>query len=202
MLARAGVLADIVDVGGGFPSIYPGMTPPRLTEYVAAIEAGFAEISAPESAELWCEPGRALCAEASSLLARVELRKDRALYLNDGSFGSLYDAAHVGWRFPARLVRPDGESGMALAPFSFFGPTCDAADHMPGPFWLPDDVVEGDHVEIGMLGAYGVALGTRFNGFGEVETVETRDAPMASLYGLAPALLPDPSSEIRKGAVR
>ncbi len=203
MLARAGVLADIVDVGGGFPSIYPGMTPPPMADYLAAIEAGFAEMAIPETAELWCEPGRALCAEASSLLARVELRKDHTLYLNDGAFGSLYDAAHVGWRFPAKRLRAGGEEGASpLAPFAFFGPTCDAADHMPGPFWLPDDVAEGDYIEIGMLGAYGVALRTRFNGFGEVETVATGDAPMATMYGLAAAALPDPRSQSPESAAR
>ena len=56
---------------------------------------------------------------------------------------------------------------------------------MPGPFWLPEDVREGDYVEIGMLGAYGVAMNTRFNGFGDAETVTVEDAPMASMYGLA-----------------
>ena len=56
---------------------------------------------------------------------------------------------------------------------------------MPGPFWLPADVGEGDYVEIGMLGAYGVAMNTRFNGYGDTETVEVQDAPMGSMFGLA-----------------
>ena len=46
-----------------------------------------------ETTELWSEPGRALVAEASSLLTRVDLRKGDALYLNDGSYGTLFDAA-------------------------------------------------------------------------------------------------------------
>jgi ornithine decarboxylase len=66
---------------------------------------------------------------------------------------------------------------------------------MPGPFWLPDDVREGDHVEIGMLGAYGVAMATRFNGFGEMGTVEVNDAPMASMFGLAPRSIRTPGGE-------
>jgi ornithine decarboxylase len=72
-----------------------------------------------------------------------------------------------------------------LKPFRFYGPTCDSLDHMPGPFWLPEDVREGDYVEIGMLGAYGIAMNTRFNGFGDAETVAVEDAPMASMFGLA-----------------
>ncbi|MBA3811879.1 MAG: type III PLP-dependent enzyme [Caulobacteraceae bacterium] len=189
-LVRAGVFADVVDVGGGFPSVYPGMTPPDLSEYVAAIDRGFGEMMVHEATRLWCEPGRALSAEGASLLTRVELRKKDALFLNDGAYGSLFDAAHAKWPFPARLVRGEGEGAEELAPFRFFGPTCDSADHMPGPFWLPEDVREGDYVEIGMLGAYGVALASRFNGFGEVETAKVGDPPMASMFGLAPRCLP------------
>jgi ornithine decarboxylase len=194
-LVRAAVFADVVDVGGGFPSAYPGMIPPDLSEYMAAIERGFAEMMVHETTELWCEPGRALVAESSSLLTRVELRKGDALYLNDGAYGSLFDAAHAKWPFPVKLVRADGASDAPLRPFQFFGPTCDSIDVMPGPFWLPEDVRPGDHIEIGMLGAYGVAMTTRFNGFGDVETVGVEDAPMASMYGLAPRSVATPRSE-------
>jgi ornithine decarboxylase len=188
-IVRAGVMVDIVDVGGGFPSVYPGMMPPDMADYIDSIDRGFAEMSVHEDTELWCEPGRALVAEASSILTKVELRKGDALYLNDGSYGSLFDAAHAKWPFPVKLFRSEGgeptEVEGALRPFRFYGPTCDSLDHMPGPFWLPDDVCEGDYVEIGMLGAYGIAMNTRFNGYGDAETVVVQDAPMASMFGLA-----------------
>jgi ornithine decarboxylase len=188
-LVRAGVFADVVDVGGGFPSVYPGMSPPDLQLYMDAIHEGFEEMMVHETTELWCEPGRALVAESSSILTKVELRKGDALYLNEGSYGSLFDATHSKWPFPVKLVR-DGEASKIAKPFGFYGPTCDSIDYMPGPFWLPDDVGEGDYVEIGMLGAYGVAMNTRFNGFGDTETVVVDDAPMASMYGLTPETLP------------
>jgi ornithine decarboxylase len=194
-LVRAGVFADVVDVGGGFPSVYPGMIPPALSDYVDAIDRGFAEMMVHETTELWCEPGRALTAECSSLLTRVELRKGDALYLNDGSYGALFDAAHTKWPFPVKLVRDGPPSEAALKPFRFYGPTCDSLDHMPGPFWLPEDVCEGDHVEIGMLGAYGVAMTTRFNGYGDIDAAIVEDAPMASTYGLAPRSIPTPRLE-------
>ena len=188
-LVRAGVFADVVDVGGGFPSVYPGMVPPALADYVDSIHRGFEDMKVHETTELWCEPGRALVAESSSVLAKVELKKGDALYLNDGSYGSLFDATHAKWPFPVKLVRPesinDGEAASELKPFRFYGPTCDSLDHMPGPFWLPEDVQEGDYIEIGMLGAYGVCMNTRFNGFGDTETAIVGDAPMASMYGLA-----------------
>ncbi|WP_297696102.1 type III PLP-dependent enzyme [Phenylobacterium sp.] len=188
-IVRAGVMVDVVDVGGGFPSVYPGMTPPQMADYADSIHRGFAEMMVGEETELWCEPGRALVAEASSILTKVELKKGDALYLNDGSYGSLFDAAHTKWPFPVKLYRAeDGEAQEVegpLKPFRFYGPTCDSLDHMPGPFWLPEDVREGDYVEIGMLGAYGVAMNSRFNGFGEAQTVVVEDAPMASMFGLA-----------------
>ena len=205
-LVRAGVFADVVDVGGGFPSVYPGMIPAPLEDYAAAIHRGFAEMMVHESTELWCEPGRALVAESTSLLTRVELRKGDALYLNDGAYGSLFDAAHARWPFPCKLVRAEGESDAPPMGYQFFGPTCDSLDFMPGPFTLPADVREGDHVEIGMLGAYGVAMATRFNGFGDVETVEVGDAPMASMFGLAPrsipSVRPDAATVIRLSRAR
>ncbi|WP_293828313.1 type III PLP-dependent enzyme [uncultured Brevundimonas sp.] len=193
-ISRAGVIVDIVDVGGGFPSVYPGMVPPDMGEYADAIHRGFNEMPVSETTELWCEPGRALVAESSSILARVDLRKGDALYLNDGSYGSLFDATHSRWPFPTKLVRPEsvngGESAGELKAFQFYGPTCDSIDHMPGPFWLPADVREGDFIEIGMLGAYGVAMSTGFNGYGEHDIAAVEDAPMASLYGLAPRSIP------------
>jgi ornithine decarboxylase len=193
-LVRAGVFADVVDVGGGFPSVYPGMIPPALEDYADSIERGFAEMMVHETTELWCEPGRALVAESTSILVRVELRKGDALYLNDGAYGNLFDAAHAKWPFPVKLVR-EAEASSQLKPFRFYGPTCDSIDMMPGPFWLPEDIAEGDHIEIGMLGAYGVAMGTRFNGFGKTDTAIVEDAPMASMFGLAPRSIPAPRSE-------
>jgi ornithine decarboxylase len=193
-LVRAGVFADVVDVGGGFPSVYPGMIPPDLGDYVDSIHRGFAEMMVHETTELWCEPGRALVAEASSVLAKVELKKGDALYLNDGSYGALFDATHSKWPFPVKLVR-DGEASSELKPFRFYGPTCDSIDHMPGPFWLPADVDEGDYIEIGMLGAYGVAMNTRFNGFGDTDAAIVEDAPMGSMYGLAKRVIANPKAE-------
>ncbi len=195
-LVRAGVFADVVDIGGGFPSIYPGMVPPALIEYMDVIDRAFNDMKVHEETQLWAEPGRALVAESTSVLTKVELRKNDALYLNDGSYGNLFDATHAKWPFPVRLVRPnaadDAVVDETLKPFRFYGPTCDSIDSMPGPFWLPADVAEGDYVEIGMLGAYGVAMGTRFNGYGDTETVFLDDAPMASLFGLAPRSITNP----------
>ncbi|HET9460173.1 MAG TPA: type III PLP-dependent enzyme [Sphingomicrobium sp.] len=183
-IVEAAVTVDIVDVGGGFPSTYPGMEPPPLEAYFQLIHSAFESLPISYSAELWCEPGRALCAEYASLLVRVEKRRGTELYINDGAYGALFDAAHVGWRFPVALVRGKASKAKPLG-FSFYGPTCDDLDHMAGPFELPADVEAGDYVEIGMLGAYGCAMRTGFNGFGIDSVQIVDDEPMASLYGAA-----------------
>jgi ornithine decarboxylase len=180
-IVEAAVTVDIVDVGGGFPSWYPGMEPPALEAYFEVIHRAFEELPISYSAELWCEPGRALCAEYASVLVRVEKRRGSELYINDGAYGALFDAAHIGWRYPVKLVR-DEESNVKSMPFSFYGPTCDDLDHMAGPFELPADVQAGDYIEVGMLGAYGCAMRTGFNGFGVEDHVIVTDEPMASLY--------------------
>jgi ornithine decarboxylase len=180
-VVEAGVTVDVVDVGGGFPSTYPGMEPPPLEAYFAAIHRAFEDLPVSYSSELWCEPGRALCAEYSSLVVRVEKRRGEELYINDGAYGALFDAAHVGWRFPVALLREPPSDTKDMA-FSFYGPTCDDMDFMAGPFMLPADVRAGDYIEIGMLGAYGCAMRTGFNGFGNGETAIVEDEPMASLY--------------------
>lgn len=190
LIAQAGVTVDIVDVGGGFPSIYPGMNPPPMDEYISAIEDAFEEMMVLENADLWCEPGRALVSEAESVLTRVELVKGDALYLNDGAYGRLFDAAHAKWPFPVRLHRrhstANGKASAETASFRLFGPTCDSLDAIPGPFELPADIAEGDIIEIGMLGAYGTALATNFNGFGSVEYVAVEDMPWPSMFVAQP----------------
>lgn len=180
-IVEAAVTVDVIDVGGGFPSAYPGMIPPPLERYFETIHRAFESLPVSYSAELWAEPGRALCAEYSSIIVRVEKRRGDELYINDGAYGALFDAAHVGWRFPVRLLREPDSNAKDMA-FSFYGPTCDDLDHMTGPFMLPADVRAGDYLEIGMLGAYGAAMRTAFNGFGSGETIIVDDEPMVSLY--------------------
>lgn len=199
-IVEAGVTVDVIDVGGGFPSRYPGMEPPSLETYFAVIERGFEALPVSYSAELWCEPGRALSADYASVLVRVEKRRGDELYINDGAYGSLFDAAHIDWTYPVRLVRADA-SQAEMADYSFYGPTCDDMDHMKGPFRLPADIKVGDFIEIGQLGAYGQAMRTGFNGFGTGETVVVSDAPMASLIpqGGVPAV---PQNVVPLSAIR
>ncbi len=179
-IVDASVTVDIIDVGGGFPSVYPGMEPPPLEDYFHVIHRAAESLPVSYSSELWCEPGRALSAEYNSLIVKVEKRRGDELYINDGAYGALYDAAHVNWRFPVKCLS-EGRSNEQHG-FSFYGPTCDDADFMEGPFMLPADIQAGDFIEVGMLGAYGAAMRTAFNGFGQGGVVDVSDEPMESLY--------------------
>lgn len=175
LLTQVDVKLDMIDVGGGFPSAYPGMTPPPMAGYMQAIKAGLAMLPIGADCQVLCEPGRALVAEGGSIVVRVELRKGDKLYINDGAFGSLFDAAYTEFRYPVKAIRDGGEFAGGLRAFSFFGPTCDSMDAMKGPFLLPADINEGDWIEIGQLGAYGITMRTNFNGFYSDTTVEVRD---------------------------
>lgn len=171
VIDAAGIQIDSVDVGGGFPVAYPDMPIQPMATYFdiisdSLIEYGFQDL------EIFGEPGRALCAEGGASLVRVELRKGNDLYLNDGTYGSLFDAGQFIWKFPVRLHRnrPPAPCTHTIG-FRFFGPTCDSTDTMSGPFHLPADTCEGDWIEVQNLGAYGQALATQFNGFYSDHTV-------------------------------
>lgn len=186
VIAAAGVVVDVVDVGGGFPVSYPGVTPPPLGDYMDAIARGLDAMGLPAGTRIWCEPGRALVAAGSSLVVQVLKRAGSVLYINDGVYGSLSDAGALGFVYPARLLRPEaGPSAAPLAGFSFYGPTCDSADRMEGPFMIPDDVRAGDWIELGQLGAYGGCLRTAFNGFEHAKLVEVSDRPLLETPGHA-----------------
>lgn len=168
----------VIDIGGGFPAPYSGHEP----SFAACIAA------AKEVLDRWfphyrgtfqCEPGRLVAAPAASVLVRVELRKEQALYLNDGYYGLLSELKWMPGMHPVRLVRPGEAPQAPLASFSFFGPTCDTHDAMDGPYLLPDDIAEGDWLEISLMGAYSAVLASQFNGFPAAQVIEITGPRMA-----------------------
>lgn len=175
-IGQAGVDIDIIDVGGGFPVDYPGRDAVQpLSTFFAVIEASFKALGLSNAA-LWAEPGRALVAAGGSVVVQVQLRRGDALYINDGVYGTLADAGALGFRYPTRMIRPDGAVSGQMSPFRFYGPTCDSADVMAGPFYLPDDIEAGDWIEVSQLGAYGNCLRTGFNGFDRSHKIILRDS--------------------------
>ncbi len=183
IIKDANIKIETFNVGGGFPSIYPGMIPPDIEEFFSAIHEEFKKVENHQNIELLSEPGRAIVAESTSVVVKVEMRKGDKLYINDGTYGSLFDAGIPNFIFPVKLLREEGIDNKQIMPFSFYGPTCDSLDFMKGPFYIPNDVREGDYIEIGQLGAYGGTMATRFNGFSAEKTVyKVSDEPLMTMY--------------------
>jgi ornithine decarboxylase len=181
-IVEAGVVVDAIDVGGGFPARYSEAAPAPLQSFVDVIVERFEKLPVSHDCRLICEPGRALVAEAESLIVRVDARRGNELFINDGGYGALFDAAQLGFTVPIRRIEVGAASKDKLVPFSLWGPTCDSIDHMKGPFMLPENVGEGDYLEIGNMGAYGRAIAGHFNGYGRYDEVILDDEPMYSMY--------------------
>ena len=183
IIKKTKIIPDIINVGGGFPSIYPDLNPEPLENYLNEIKISIAKLNLSETPQLICEPGRAIVAESGSTIVKVNLRKKQKLYINDGTYGSLFDAGVPNFILPSKMILNGRIQSKKLTPFNFYGPTCDSMDFMKGPFLLPNNIKEGDYIELGQLGAYGLTFRTKFNGFYSDEIFELADQPIVSLYG-------------------
>ena len=176
---------DIFDIGGGFPAKYTSMNPPSIKKYFNEIKDSLKSVNINNECEIWCEPGRSLVAESFSLLVRVEARKDNILYINDGTYGGLFDAGSLEFSFPARGLRSEKiqeKLDDEMQDFSFYGPTCDSIDFMKGPFYLPKNIKAGDYIEIFQLGSYSKSMRSNFNGFNDFKEIIVEDRPFLSIF--------------------
>ncbi len=170
VIKKSGIQVDVLDIGGGFPVRYDESVP-SVEACVHALKGALSK-NRLENMPLLAEPGRVLVAESGTLIARVELRKDNTLYINDGTYGGMFDAGPLlKTRLPVRGHRTGGAFEQPDSAFRFAGPTCDALDVMEGSFLLPADIDMGDWIEIGNLGSYSRSLRTNFNGFGGSDLV-------------------------------
>ncbi|MDC1245712.1 type III PLP-dependent enzyme [Pelagibacteraceae bacterium] len=183
IIRKTKIIPDYINVGGGFPAIYPDLVPQSLDSYFEEIKKGLINLKLENLPEILCEPGRALVAESGSTIVRVNLRKKQKLYINDGTYGTLFDAGTPNIVYPSRLIKNGKIVSKKLTAFDFYGPTCDSMDYMKGPFLLPNNIKENDYIELGQLGAYGLTFRTQFNGFYSNEIYEVEDEPIMTLYG-------------------
>ena len=182
IIKRTKIIPDYINVGGGFPTIYPDLIPQSIESYFNEIQDALKNLKLENLPEIICEPGRAIVAESGSTIVRVNLRKKQKLYINDGTYGSLFDAGSPNIVFPTRMI-PNGRIiSKKLTAFNFYGPTCDSMDYMKGPFILPNNIKENDYIELGQLGAYGLTFRTEFNGFYSNEIYEVDDNPIMTMY--------------------
>jgi len=183
IIKKTKIIPDYINIGGGFPAIYPDLVPQSLDSYFEEIKKGLANLKLEKFPEILCEPGRALVAESGSTIVRINLRKKQKLYINDGTYGTLFDAGTPNIVYPSRLIKNGKIISKKLTAFDFYGPTCDSMDYMKGPFLLPNNIKENDYIELGQLGAYGLTFRTQFNGFYSDEIYEVEDEPIMTLYG-------------------
>jgi ornithine decarboxylase len=183
IIKRTKILPDFINVGGGFPTIYPDLIPQSLDNYFEEIKKSLENLKLEKLPEIICEPGRSIVAESGSTIVRVNLRKKQKLYINDGTYGTLFDAGTPNIVFPTRLIKSGKIISKKLTAFNFYGPTCDSMDYMKGPFLLPNNIRENDYIELGQLGAYGLTFRTQFNGFYSDEIYEVEDNPIMTMYG-------------------
>ncbi len=182
IIKKTKILPDVINVGGGFPAIYPDLTPEPLENYLEEIKKSLKNLKLEKIPEIFCEPGRALVAESGSTIVKVLLKKKQKLYINDGTYGSLFDAGVPNFVLPTKMITNGRIVSKKLTAFNFYGPTCDSLDYMKGPFLLPNNIKEGDYIEIGQLGAYGTTFRTKFNGFYSDSTYQVDDKPILSMY--------------------
>ncbi len=182
IIKKTKIFPDFINVGGGFPSIYPDLRPQPIENYINEIKKAFNNLKLDNKPQLICEPGRALVAESGSSIVRVVLRKKQKLYINDGTYGSLFDAGVPNFVLPTRMIANGRVTSKKLTSYSLYGPTCDSIDFMKGPFVLPNNLKEGDYIEVGQLGAYALTFRTKFNGFYSDQIFEVNDKPIMSMY--------------------
>ena len=182
IIKKTKIIPDVINVGGGFPSIYPDLKPEPLISYIEEIKKSLKNLKLNKMPEVFCEPGRALVAESGSTIVKINLRKKHKLYINDGTYGTLFDAGVPNFVLPAKMISNGRVQSKKLTAFNFYGPTCDSLDYMKGPFLLPNNIKEGDYIELGQLGAYGLTFRTKFNGFYSNEIYELNDKPIMTLY--------------------
>ena len=182
IIKKTKIVPDYINVGGGFPTIYPDLVPQSLDKYFEEIKSSLENLKLEKFPEIICEPGRAIVAESGSTIVRVNLRKKQKLYINDGTYGTLFDAGVPNIVYPARLITNGRVISKKLTSFDFYGPTCDSMDYMKGPFILPNNIKENDYIELGQLGAYGLTFRTQFNGFYSDKIFEVEDKPIMSMY--------------------
>ena len=184
IIKKTKIVPDYINIGGGFPTIYPDLIPQSLNSYFTEIKKSLENLKLETLPKIICEPGRALVAESGSTIVKVNLRKKQKLYINDGTYGTLFDAGTPNIVYPSKMIKENSNKIISkkITAFDFFGPTCDSMDYMKGPFLLPNNIKENDYIELGQLGAYGLTFRTKFNGYYSNEIYEVADKPIMTMY--------------------
>jgi ornithine decarboxylase len=178
-----GITPALLNLGGGFPSVYSDRVP-TIARYGAAIDEAIATHLGDRRPPLViAEPGRYLVGDAGVLFSEVVLvsRKSecderRWVYLDVGKFSGLIETTDEAIRYRIRTPHDGGPAG----PVVLAGPTCDSIDVLydKSDYHLPLALTPGDLVELLSTGAYTVTYSSvGFNGFRPLETYCLEPSP-------------------------
>ena len=167
-LEQMGIKIDHIDIGGGLGVTYNNETPPSPYEYLAAVLQRLKDI--PVS--VYCEPGRAMVANAGILLTKVLYLKsnsERNFCIVDASMGDLIrPALYNSWMNIVPAVKrsasdalPGSDPNGTLI-YDVVGPICESDDFLGKDRRL--NVREGDVLAVRGAGAYGSSMSSNYNG--------------------------------------
>ena len=169
-MAKHGIVLQMVNLGGGFPTKYLKSVP-GTRSYADAIHEGLAKHFGNAIPETIIEPGRGMVGNAGVIKSEVVLISKkhanddvRWVYLDIGKFGGLAETMDEAIRYPIVTDKDAGEKGLCV----IAGPTCDSADvlYEKVPYPLPLSLTVGDEVLIEATGAYTTTYSAvAFNGF-------------------------------------
>jgi ornithine decarboxylase len=173
--SQANVTLHRLNVGGGFPLAYENAKVAQLQTYFRGIHEAVSEYFGDTPTQLVCEPGRALVGSSCSLLCEViHVRDNGDVFINDGLYGSLQEQFLMDSQLPIKMWRDGSTLQVDGPPRHVFGPTCDPSDKLAGCYTLAASLKPGDKIEFGLLGAYGSATATQFNGIDPARYVLVR----------------------------
>jgi diaminopimelate decarboxylase len=157
-LARAGVMLESLDIGGGLGVMYKNERSPDPADLAAAL----LPLLGGRRLHLLFEPGRFLVAEAGCLVTRVLYRKEPGhknfvivdAAMNDLARPALYDAHHPLW--------PLRSSAAQDYVADVVGPICESGDYLAKARHLPRPR-PGDLWAVMAAGAYGFSMSSQYN---------------------------------------
>lgn len=169
-LQHDGIAFVGLDVGGGFPIPYEDELVPAVQEYADVIRKSM-DVHLPYDVQCFIEPGRALVAEAGTMVASVvgiaHRNGKRWVHLDVGAFNGMMEALETGNKL--RFPLSDSLNG-DTSPCHVTGPSCDSQDTILFDAELSTGLSESDIVNIHCAGAYTTSYASTFNGFEIPET--------------------------------
>jgi ornithine decarboxylase len=168
-LAAAGIMLDMLDLGGGFPARYVADVP-SIQAIADLINPALDELLPYRPGLLAAEPGRHLVAEAAVMAVGIIGRERRGdenwLFADVGAYNGMMETLQTanGWDYPL-WTSLAGHADVPQLPFTVTGPSCDSSDTMFLNVLLPATIDVGDTLYIGSAGAYTLSYASAFNGF-------------------------------------